>query len=99
MPQQELEVDCDVKTQQLLSSKAKPRVHVQAQSAFKPALNQNMHKLPKSVYRGPSALGPASGISFMGFTSVVDTRWGFELLANDRVSTCLHLWLQARRWM
>jgi hypothetical protein len=90
MPQHESEGDRDVKTQQLLSSKAKPGVHAQAQSAFKPALNQNVHELPKSVYRGPSASRPASGISFVGFTSFDDRR-GFELLANDRVSTRLRL--------
>ncbi|KIM47257.1 hypothetical protein M413DRAFT_271799 [Hebeloma cylindrosporum] len=48
------------------------------------ALNQNVHERRKSVYKGPSASRPASGISFEGFTSFEEVRRGWEFTGGDR---------------
>jgi serine/arginine repetitive matrix protein 2 len=66
-----------IKTQPLAIAKAKKT------SMTTTALNQNVHERRKSVYKGPSASRPASGISFEGFTSFEEVRRGFEF-SGDR---------------
>jgi len=65
-----------IKTQPLAIAKAK-------KPTTTTALNQNVHERRKSVYKGPSASRPASGISFEGFTSFEEVRRGFEF-SGDR---------------
>jgi hypothetical protein len=64
-----------IKTQPLVIAKAK-------KATTAAALNQNVHERRKSVYKGPSASRPASGISFEGFTSFEEVRRGFEFTGD-----------------